>query len=101
MFVRFRKAIESQSCVSFLISSRDGSLIFDMGDDLVPYNSNLPGAVHETREESIARQFYEWERRGRGWQLFDFPVELEPPFRPFYFFEPAKGPITDHGRAPT
>jgi hypothetical protein len=72
-----------------------------MSHDLVPYNSDLPEAVHETREESISRQFYEWERRGRGWQVFDFPVELEPPFRPFYFFEPDEGPITDDGRVPT
>src|ERR1043166_3332136 len=72
-----------------------------MRHDLIPYNSNLPGAMQETREESISRQFYEWERRGRGWQVFDFPVELEPPFRPFYFFEPDAGSISDDGRIPT
>ncbi|MFN0279171.1 MAG: type IV secretory system conjugative DNA transfer family protein [Pyrinomonadaceae bacterium] len=33
--------------------------------------------------------------------MFDFPVDLEPPFRPFYYFEPDKGPITDDGRIPT
>src|SRR5207249_10384887 len=26
--------------------------------------------------------FYGWERRGRGWQVWPYPVELEPPFRP-------------------
>jgi hypothetical protein len=72
-----------------------------MSDGLAPYNSNMPDTLQETREESISRQFYEWERRGRGWQVFDFPVELEPPFRPFYFFEPDKGPILDDGRVPT
>jgi len=72
-----------------------------MSDDLVLHNSDLPEATSETNEESISRQFYEWERRGRGWQVFDFPVELEPPFCPFYFFAPNKGPITDDGRIPT
>ncbi|HEX4497241.1 MAG TPA: type IV secretion system DNA-binding domain-containing protein [Thermoanaerobaculia bacterium] len=27
--------------------------------------------------------FYVWEIRGRGWQAFDYPVALEPAFRPF------------------
>jgi hypothetical protein len=39
---------------------------------------------HQTREELLTRQFYEWEVRGRGWQVWDAPVELEPPFRPFW-----------------
>src|ERR1035438_7059131 len=42
----------------------------------MPCNSSGP--------EALTRQFYEWERRGRGWQVFDQPVALEPPFRPFY-----------------
>lgn len=29
-------------------------------------------------------RFYEWEKRGRGWQLFDFQVELEPEYFPFF-----------------
>lgn len=33
--------------------------------------------------EALTRQFYEWELRGRGWQVWDAPVEPEPPFRPF------------------
>lgn len=54
----------------------------------------------ETREESLSRQFYEWERRGRGWQVYDFPVELEPAFRPFYLSD-ANSEITDDGRKQT
>jgi hypothetical protein len=38
-----------------------------------------------TRAELLTREFYAWERRGRGWQVWDAPVDLEPPFRPFWF----------------
>jgi hypothetical protein len=31
----------------------------------------------------LTAAFYAWEERGRGWQLCDYPVELEPPFHPF------------------
>src|SRR4051812_25521396 len=34
--------------------------------------------------ESLTQQFYDWERLGRGWQIYDFPVDPEPPFRPFF-----------------
>ncbi len=40
--------------------------------------------VPETREEQLALQFYQWERRGRGWRVWPYPVELEPPFIRFY-----------------
>lgn len=33
--------------------------------------------------EVLTKQFYDWELRGRGWQVWDSPVEPEPPFRPF------------------
>ena len=29
-------------------------------------------------------QYYAWERRGRGWFLSEIPIQLEPPFVPFY-----------------
>jgi DNA helicase HerA-like ATPase len=29
--------------------------------------------------------FYEWEHFGRGYYLFDRMVDIEPPYRPFYF----------------
>jgi hypothetical protein len=32
--------------------------------------------------EQLTANFYEWEGRGRGWQLWNAPVELEPPFIP-------------------
>ena len=34
-------------------------------------------------DEAISRQFREWEMRGRGAQIFEQPVALEPPFLPF------------------
>lgn len=40
--------------------------------------------VPESRVERLTREFYEWEIHGRGWDLWERPVELEPPFRPFY-----------------
>lgn len=64
-----------------------------MPNDLIPYQENLP----ETREESLSRQFYEWERAGRGWSVFNFPVELEPPLIPLYYFN-LPTPIIDDGR---
>jgi len=35
-------------------------------------------------DERLAECFYTWELRGRGWQLWDHPVEPQPPFRPFF-----------------
>src|ERR1043166_1270719 len=52
-------------------------------------------SVHET----LSEQFYRWERRGRGWQVFDHPVTPEPPFVPFAFAQPE--PVVDDGRRPT
>lgn len=45
--------------------------------------------------------FYEWEIRGRGWLIFDEPVDLEPPFRPFAHSRQLPAPAIDDGRAPT
>src|SRR5580698_9912586 len=54
-----------------------------------------------TREERLTAQFYDWERRGRGWQLWAYPVGLEPPFRPFFFHYVESGPAVDDARKPT
>jgi predicted DNA-binding transcriptional regulator AlpA len=54
-----------------------------------------------TLEERLAAQFYDWERRGRGWQLWNCPVELEPPFRPFLLHYVNPGPAIDDARKPT
>ena len=33
--------------------------------------------------EHLTAQFYKWEQRGRGWQVFEEPVYPEPPFVEF------------------
>ena len=50
--------------------------------------------------EQLTTNFYVWEERGRGWDLWDSPVELEPPFEPFYHSYPSPYAIDD-GRKPT
>lgn len=51
--------------------------------------------------EELTRQFYAWERRGRGWQVWEHRVELEPPFRPCYYYLPNSEPDEDAGRRHT
>lgn len=53
--------------------------------------------------EMVTESFYAWEMRGRGWHIADYPVSLEPPYRPFFLLpdlEHPSGPIDD-GRRPT
>jgi excisionase family DNA binding protein len=58
--------------------------------------------VSKTEHERLTEQFYAWEIRGRGWQIWDSPVELEPPFRPFVFHSARPGPTPDDdARKPT
>lgn len=68
-----------------------------MSNSLMPIPSGLP----ESREESLTRQFYQWETRGRGWRLYPYPVELEPPFRPVYYFDDSQQNPVDDGRVTT
>ncbi len=52
--------------------------------------------------EQLTANFYLWEERGRGWTVWDHPVELEPPFEPFgYYFIPIGRQIIDDGKKPT
>jgi len=56
--------------------------------------------IPRTQAELLTEQFYRWERRGRGWQVWDYPVVLEPPFVPFRFhWIPLES--ADDGRRPT
>lgn len=51
--------------------------------------------------EYLTTQFYAWEERGRGWNTFDSPVELEPQFVPFFGHQPPKNmEQIDSGRRP-
>lgn len=51
--------------------------------------------------EQLSKQFYNWEVRGRGWQVFPEPVIPEPPFRPFPGHYLPQTPIVDDGHKPT
>lgn len=56
-----------------------------------------------TLAEQIGASFVAWEIRGRGLQIAEYPVSLEPPFRPFFLL-PAGSPAVhqiDDGRRPT
>jgi hypothetical protein len=43
-------------------------------------NNTRRGTPVSARTHELTRAFYEWERRGRGWELYPYPVKLEPPF---------------------
>ena len=51
--------------------------------------------------ELLTQNFYDWEKRGRGWQVWLCPVELEPPFRPFFGHILPSSPAQDDTRKPT
>lgn len=54
-----------------------------------------------TIDDKLSEQFYRWEVRGRGWQVFPEPVHPEPPFVPFYGHFLPEAPPADDGRRPT
>ncbi len=54
-----------------------------------------------TAHEQFSEQFHKWEVRGRGWQVFDEPVQPEPPFIPFHGHRLLETPAVDDGRRPT
>ncbi len=52
-------------------------------------------------DEIVGEQFAKWEQRGRGWRVWPYPTEPEPPFRPFRGFVLPSDPDVDDGRKPT
>jgi hypothetical protein len=54
-----------------------------------------------TVHEHFSKQFHKWEMRGRGWQVFDHPVRLEPPFAPFVPKLMTEAPAVDDGSRPS
>src|SRR5215813_4991916 len=54
-----------------------------------------------SEEERLTLHFSEWEKRGRGWNIYPYPVELEPPFRPFLFHFAPRRPVYDDARKQT
>lgn len=53
-----------------------------------------------TVHEQLTEQFYRWEQRGRGWQVYGEPVQPEPPFVPFTGHYLPDPPAVDDGRRP-
>jgi len=51
--------------------------------------------------EQLSEQFFKWESRGRGWQVFAEPVYPEPPFQPFIGHFLPEAPAIDDGRRAT
>src|SRR5712691_6298142 len=64
--------------------------------------SDLASLGRQSPAELLTEQFYSWERRGRGWRVWDRAVDIEPAFVPFRFHW-AHGERTelDDGRQPT
>jgi hypothetical protein len=56
--------------------------------------------MHSTLTEQLTANFYLWEQRGRGWQVWDEPVTLEPSFVPFFHSLQSQTPVDD-GRKET
>ena len=52
-------------------------------------------------DEYLTGQFHRWELRGRGWQLFEQPVALEPAFSPFQGYSLPQQRPRDDGRKHT
>ncbi|TAL03098.1 MAG: DUF87 domain-containing protein [Verrucomicrobia bacterium] len=51
--------------------------------------------------EQLSEQFYQWEKRGRGWLVFGEPVSPEPPFRSFDGHYQSGPAAVDDGRRST
>jgi hypothetical protein len=55
-----------------------------------------------TLPEALTTEFYEWERRGRGWEVWPYRVRLEPRCQPFFHTLPFSPQLAvDDGRHPT
>jgi hypothetical protein len=48
--------------------------------------------------EQATINFYQWESRGRGYYLFNHPIELEPPYIPFEHVSLSQSPYYDDGK---
>ncbi len=56
----------------------------------------------QTLIEQLTLNFNLWERRGRGWQVWGYPVNAEPPYIPFYHRAQQVGPVcVDDGKKHT
>jgi hypothetical protein len=60
-------------------------------------SNSSPLAAHKARQSD---RFFSWEKRGRGWQTWDYTVDLEPPFEHFTGHSPTPTPVVDDAREP-
>lgn len=51
--------------------------------------------------DRLTQRFYAWERRGRGWDAFEVPVDPEPLFHPFFGHVMRQEKNGDDSRRPT
>lgn len=51
--------------------------------------------------EKAVNNFYAWELRGRGYCLYPYPVEIEPPYRLYVPFIDSNNDYIDDGKSPT
>ena len=51
--------------------------------------------------EKATFNFYEWEYRNRGYYHFDTPIDIEPPYTPFFHKHYDDSSIIDDGRVPS
>ncbi|MAT90923.1 MAG: hypothetical protein CMC35_09545 [Flavobacteriaceae bacterium] len=54
-----------------------------------------------TTSERATLHFYQWESLGRGYQLFDTTICVEPPYIPFQHFTTSPNKGIDDGRVPS
>ncbi|MFQ5965232.1 MAG: type IV secretory system conjugative DNA transfer family protein [Candidatus Scalinduaceae bacterium] len=66
-------------------------------------NSTELNSFNPTLTEQLTANFYNWEKWGRGWQVWEYPVELEPAYEPFFhqLSIQTTTPVIDDGRRPT
>lgn len=60
----------------------------------------MPGTPSGSIAEQLVERFRAWERRGRGWSLYQEACALEPPFRPFPGHYYIRAPFVDDGLRP-
>src|SRR5262245_24056219 len=59
---------------------------------------NAPASPSAVR---LTEAFFAWENRGRGWTVWDYSLQLEPPFRPLDLVSAAGARVPDDARRPS
>lgn len=69
-----------------------------MIEKFTPIHTSGPLPAHCARQTV---HFYSWEKCGRGWQTWDYAVDLEPPFERFAGHTTTPTPVVDDAREPS